>query len=58
LKEDIDINKILSRKVNWLIKVKDNFNTATIAIIKAKGEPFPAESLIMALLLSQHKMID
>ena len=24
----------------------------------AKGEPFPAEPLIMALLLSQHKMID
>jgi hypothetical protein len=26
--------------------------------INAKGEPFPAEPLIMALLLSQHKMID
>jgi hypothetical protein len=24
----------------------------------AKGEPFPSEPLIMALLLSQHKMID
>ncbi len=26
--------------------------------INAKGEPFPTEPLIMALLLSQHKMID
>jgi hypothetical protein len=26
--------------------------------INAKGEPFPAEPLIMALLLSQHKMIN
>jgi hypothetical protein len=26
--------------------------------INAKGQPFPAEPLIMALLLSQHKMID
>ena len=26
--------------------------------INAKGHPFPAEPLIMALLLSQHKMID
>ena len=29
-----------------------------VAAINAKGEPFPAEPLIMALLLSQHKMID
>jgi hypothetical protein len=28
------------------------------AAINVKGEPFPAEPLIMALLLSQHKMID
>jgi hypothetical protein len=28
------------------------------AAINAKGEPFPAEPLIMALLLSQNKMID
>jgi hypothetical protein len=26
--------------------------------INAKGQPFPTEPLIMALLLSQHKMID
>jgi hypothetical protein len=26
--------------------------------INAKGEPFPAEPLIMTLLLSQHKVID
>ena len=28
------------------------------AAINAKGQPFPTELLIMALLLSQHKMID
>ena len=28
------------------------------AAINAKGQPFPAEPLFMALLLSQHKMID
>jgi hypothetical protein len=28
------------------------------AAINAKGKPFPAEPLIMALMLSQHKMID
>src|ERR687897_503710 len=28
------------------------------AAINAKGEPFPTEPLIMALLLSQHKMIE
>jgi hypothetical protein len=28
------------------------------AAINSKGEPFPAESLIMALLLLQHKMMD
>lgn len=27
-------------------------------VINAKGEPFPAEPLIMALLLEQHKIID
>ena len=26
--------------------------------INAKGQPFPTEPLLMALLLSQHKMID
>jgi hypothetical protein len=28
------------------------------AAINAKGKPFPAEPLIMSLLLSQHKMIE
>jgi hypothetical protein len=28
------------------------------AAINAKGEPFPTEPLLIALLLSQHKMID
>jgi hypothetical protein len=36
--------------------INDCYNYA--AAINAKGEPFPAEPLIMALLLSQHKMID
>src|SRR5919108_615139 len=36
--------------------LKDCYKYATA--INAKGEPFPAEPLIMALLLSQHKMID
>jgi hypothetical protein len=35
--------------------LNDCYNYA--AAINAKGEPFPAEPLIMALLLSQHKMI-
>jgi hypothetical protein len=29
-----------------------------VSVINAKGQPFPSEPLIMALLLSQHKMID
>ena len=29
-----------------------------VSVINAKGQPFPAEPLTMALLLSQHKMID
>jgi hypothetical protein len=36
--------------------INDCYNYA--AAINAKGQPFPAEPLIMALLLSQHKMID
>jgi hypothetical protein len=36
--------------------LNDCYNYASV--INAKGEPFPAEPLIMALLLSQHKMID
>jgi hypothetical protein len=36
--------------------LNDCYNYA--AAINAKGQPFPAEPLIMALLLSQHKMID
>jgi hypothetical protein len=37
--------------------INDCYKYATAAI-NAKGEPFPAEPLIMMLLLSQHKMID
>jgi hypothetical protein len=36
--------------------LNDYYNYA--AVINATGEPFPTEPLIMALLLSQHKMID
>ena len=36
--------------------LNDCYNYA--AVINAKGQPFPAELLIMSLLLSQHKMID
>jgi hypothetical protein len=36
--------------------LNDCYNYA--AAINAKGQPFPAEPLIMALLLSQHKMND
>jgi hypothetical protein len=36
--------------------LNDCYNYA--AAINAKGQPFPTEPLIMALLLSQHKMID
>ena len=36
--------------------LNDCYNYA--AAINAKCEPFPTEPLIMALLLSQHKMID
>jgi hypothetical protein len=36
--------------------INDCYKYATA--INAKGEPFPTEPLIMALLLLQHKMID
>jgi hypothetical protein len=36
--------------------LNDCYKYATV--INAKGEPFPSEPLIIALLLSQHKMID
>jgi hypothetical protein len=40
---------------NYLKYANDCYKYA--AAINAKGEPFPAEPLLMALLLSQHKMI-
>ena len=36
--------------------INDCYKYATA--IKAKGQPSPAKPIIMALLLSQHKMID
>ncbi len=38
--------------------LNDCYEYATTTAINAKGEPFPTEPLIMALLLSQHKIID
>ena len=35
-----------------------NYDDDAAAAINAKGEPFPTEPLIMALLFSQHKMIE
>jgi hypothetical protein len=40
----------------FMSMLNDCYKYATA--INAKGEPFPAELLIMALLLSQHKIID
>jgi formylmethanofuran dehydrogenase subunit A len=41
----------------FMTMLNDCYKYAVTAI-NAKGEPFPSEPLIMALLLSQHKMID
>ena len=39
-------------------KILNDHYRYTAAAINAKGEPFPSEPLIMALLLLQQKMID
>ena len=67
-KEDVLTKEIASRKsfVDSLSSKEDrelfekmlNDCYKYAAAINAKGQPFPAEPLIMALLLSQHKMID
>jgi hypothetical protein len=47
----------LQKKIeDYLNMLNDCYKYA--AAINAKGEPFPVESLNMALLLSQRKMID
>jgi hypothetical protein len=67
-KEDVLTKEIASRKsfVDSLSSKEDrelfekmlNDCYKYAAAINAKGQPFPAEPLIMALLLSQHKMMD
>ena len=41
------------KTIPWDVKQCQKYSLA----INAKGKPFPAKSLIMALLLEQHKMI-
>ena len=43
-------------KKPFLKMLKDCYKYSTA--INTKGQPFPTEPLIMALLLSQHKLID
>src|SRR5829696_6543355 len=51
-------NSLSSKEDRELFEKMFNDCYKYAAAINAKGEPFPAEPLIMALLLSQHKMID
>ena len=52
------VDSLSSKEDKELFKTILNDCYKYAAAINAKGEPFPAEPLIMALLLSQHKMID
>jgi hypothetical protein len=52
------VDSLSSKEDRELFKTMLNDCYKYSAAINAKGEPFPAEPLIMALLLSQHKMID
>jgi hypothetical protein len=52
------VDSLSSKEDRELFKSMLNDCYKYVAAINAKGEPFPAEPLIMALLLSQHKMID
>jgi hypothetical protein len=52
------VDNLSSKEDRELFKTMLNDCYKYSAAINAKGEPFPAEPLIMALLLSQHKMID
>jgi hypothetical protein len=51
------VDSLSSKEDRELFKsmLNDCYKYATA--INTKGQPFPAEPLIMALLLSQHKMI-
>jgi hypothetical protein len=52
------VDSLSSKEDKELFKTILNDCYKYAAAINAKGEPFPAEPLIMALLLSQHKLID
>jgi hypothetical protein len=52
------VNSLSSKEDRELFSSMLNECYKYATAINAKGEPFPAEPLIMALLLSQHKMID
>jgi hypothetical protein len=52
------VDSLSSKEDRELFKTMLNDCYKYSAAINAKGEPFPSEPLIMALLLSQHKMID
>jgi hypothetical protein len=50
--------RLSSKEDRGLFKSMLNDCYKYAASINAKGKPFPAEPLIIALLLSQHKIID
>jgi hypothetical protein len=52
------VDSLSSKKDRDLFEKMLNDCYKYAAAINAKGQPFPAEPLIMALLLSQHKIID
>ena len=52
------VNSLSSKEDRELFSNMINYCYKYTAAINAKGQPFPTEPLIMALLLSQHKMID
>ena len=52
------VNSLSSSEDRELFEQMLNNYYKYAAAINAKGEPFPAEPLLMTLLLSQHKMID
>jgi hypothetical protein len=52
------VNNLSSKEDRELFEKMQNDCYKYAAAINAKGEPFPAEPLIMALLLAQDKVID
>ena len=52
------VNSLSSKEDRELFQNMLNNCYKYATAINSKGRPFPAEPLIMALLLSQHKMID